>query len=356
MRLVEHEGKELLRAAGVPTAAYETVRPGHGRISLAYPLFLKSQVPASDRMRKGGIIEIADESGLAAAVQQLFATPIDGHAPQYLLAEEKVSATQELYVSFSYTGEARGPVLAVGREGGSGVHVATIIRVPILSGLTQEDAARALVLAGIESADALTDLLTTLWDLFVAQKLMLLEINPLFVREDGSLVAGDAKVMTDPAVTNDAVRPYVALGGDIAVIASGGGASMLTIDLLMRAGGKPANYVEYSGNPPASVVEELTVRVLHTAGLRGAWIVGGTAYFPDTYETMRGFLDGLRRITPKPAYPIVVRRDGPRQQEAKALLEQVARDEGYDITVFGPECSMAASAEELLSRMQSTQP
>jgi succinyl-CoA synthetase beta subunit len=135
------------------------------------------------------------------------------------------------------------------------------------------------------------------------------------------------------------------------VIASGGGASMLNIDILMRAGGKPANYVEYSGNPPRALVQELTTRVLSQPNLQGAWVVGGTANFTDIYETMSGFVDGLRKMSPKPTYPIVIRRDGPRQEEARAMLMEVAANEGYNMHVFGSEISMAESAQRLMSLM-----
>ncbi len=352
MRLVEHEGKELLRAVGIKTSAYEVVRPGQLNVSLSYPIFLKSQVPASDRKRKGGIVEVIDAASFAAATERLFSTSIDGHLPTELLAEEKVQAKNELYVSFSYTSDARGPVLALAKEGGTGVAAAVVTPIPILEGLQREQAIDALVRAGIRATDALVQELIVLWGLFIGQKLVLLEVNPLFLLADGSLIAGDAKVITDAALAKNPERPFIALGGDIAIIASGGGASMLNIDLLMRAGGKPANYVEYSGNPPAEVVEELTVRALSQPKLRGAWVVGGTANFTDNYETMKGFVAGLRRITPKPTYPIIIRRDGPRQAEAKELLERVAREELYALSVFGPELSMAQSADVLLKEMK----
>jgi succinyl-CoA synthetase beta subunit len=159
-------------------------------------------------------------------------------------------------------------------------------------------------------------------------------------------------VVTDDALSGSFERPFITLGGDIAVIASGGGASMLNIDILMRSGGKPANYVEYSGNPPAALVEELTMQVLFQPDLRGAWVIGGTANFTDIYETMSGFVAGLRKITPKPTYPIVIRRDGPRQEEARAMLQEVAKNEGFNMHVFGSEISMAESAKKLIALME----
>ena len=59
---------------------------------------------------------------------------------------------------------------------------------------------------------------------------------------------------------------------------------------------------------------------------------------------MLGFVQGLRKVSPKPTYPIVIRRDGPRQKEAFAMLKEVAEKEGYDFHLYGPETAMSESA------------
>src|SRR5690606_16219520 len=121
------------------------------------------------------------------------------------------------------------------------------------------------------------------------------------------------------------------------------------------AGGRPANYTEYSGNPPREVVAELTKRVLSRNGLKGCWVVGGTANFTDIFETLSGFIDGLRSIKPKPTYPIVIRRDGPRQEEAWAMLKKIGEKEGYDFHLFGRETDMAESAR-IMARLVARKP
>jgi succinyl-CoA synthetase beta subunit len=195
------------------------------------------------------------------------------------------------------------------------------------------------------SAPALRHVAELLLNVFEKEHALLVEINPLFELQDGSFVAGDAKVILDDNVVNPSFHPFLDLPGDIAVLASGGGASMINLDALMRYGGNPANYVEYSGNPPAALVEELTIKVLSKPGLKGCWTVGGTANFTDIYETLSGFVQGLRKITPKPMYPIVVRRDGPRREEAFEMLKQVAKEEGFDFHVYGPEIPMSQTAK-----------
>ena len=185
---------------------------------------------------------------------------------------------------------------------------------------------------------------------------MIAEINPLFRTPSGEFIAGDAKVILDDEKINPGERRFIELDGDIAILASGGGASLLNIDALLRYGGKPANYTEYSGNPPADLVKALTQRVLGRPGLKGAWVIGGTANFTDIYETMRGFLEGLRQVKPKPMYPIVIRRDGPNQKKAFAMLRESAKKEGYDFHLFDSKTSMAESAKVIVRLAYSKKP
>lgn len=141
---------------------------------------------------------------------------------------------------------------------------------------------------------------------------------------------------------------FLELDGDIAILASGGGASLLVMDALSRAGGKPANYTEYSGNPPREKVEKLTRVTLSKECLTGCLVAGAVANFTDIYETLSGFVDGLRQIKPKPLYPIVIRRGGPRQKEAYEMLSRVAKTEGFDIHLFGPETPISVAAREMV--------
>ena len=353
MKLLEHEGKKLFKEYGIPTPHFELVYRDTQGVFSQYPLMLKSQVLAGERMKSGGIMKVSDISEFHSATAMLFSIAIDEELPKVILAEEMIDYVAEYYVSFSYSSDLRSPVLVLNAQGGSGVSSGVIIPVDVLTGCTLEFVNDAILKAGIAPTKAMIEVIVNLWRAFTEEHLLLAEINPLFVLADESVVAGDAKVIRDDASLLNVPKPFVSLGGDIAIIASGGGASMLNIDILMRAGGKPANYVEYSGNPPASVVEELTLRVLSQPGIRGLWVIGGTANFTDIYETLLGFVAGLRLVSPKPNYPIVIRRDGPRQKEAKEMLLGVAANEGYDMHVYGPELSMSGSANELLKIMHS---
>ncbi|MBI4450153.1 hypothetical protein HY634_03780 [Candidatus Uhrbacteria bacterium] len=257
-----------------------------------------------------------------------------------------MDAAAEYYVSFSYDTATRAPVLAVSTKGGMRVTDATTASIDVRDGITDTTIASCLEREAVSAVHraSIAEAIRKLWRCFDEEQLLLAEVNPLFVTRDGRCIAGDAKVVLDDDVVRPQERRFLSLGGDIAILASGGGASLLNIDALLGHGGRPANYTEYSGNPPADVVRDLTRRVLSQEGIRGCWVVGGTANFTDIAATMEGFVAGLRQVTPKPTYPIVVRRDGPRQAEAFAMLRDVAEREGYQLYTFGSETPMEESA------------
>jgi succinyl-CoA synthetase beta subunit len=348
MILLEHQGKEYFRKYGISTPKGELIFKHSEFTTLTPPFVLKAQVPIGDRKKDGGVVFVEDKENFEEVKEKLFSKSVNGFQTSSILAEEKISFQKELYVSFSYDTDLRSPVLAISSIGGSGLNQAKVSPIDLIYGLSEFYLRDILFQSGLTPTKELMKVVFNLWEMFQKERMVLAEINPLFELSSGSYVAGDAKIILDDNVLNSDARPYLNLDGDIAVVASGGGASLINLDALMQYGGKPANYVEYSGNPPAESVRILTKRVLSRPNLKGCWVVGGTANFTDIYETMLGFVQGLREIKPKPTYPIVIRRDGPRQKEAFEMLQKVAKEEGFDFHLFGPETSMAESAKKIV--------
>ncbi len=348
MDCLEHEGKAIFERYGIAIPCGAVLSDAEAEIEMCRtsPVVVKAQVHVGGRGRVGGIRVCTSEHDARDGIRRYLGSTIAGSRVASVLVEEFIDAVAEYYVSVSYDTATRGPVLAFSTRGGVDVTDATVVPVPVRIGITDMQIATALEREHIVHAHraAVADAIQKLWRCFLTERALLTEINPLFLTRDGRAIAGDAKVVLDDDVVRPNERRFLSLGGDIAILASGGGASLLNIDALLAHGGKPANYTEYSGNPSADVVRDLTVRVLAQPHIRGCWAVGGTANFTDIYETMRGFLDGLRMVHPKPTYPIVVRRDGPRQAEAFAMLRDVAVWEGYQLYTFGSETPMEESA------------
>lgn len=344
MNVCEHEGKALLAKhgiaipAGVLLSRVEEIEAAAKRLGGCW--VVKAQVLAGHRAAHGGVVFCESVSDIEKAVSSWLKNGLNGQAVTNALLEEHVTLARELYVSCLYDASARGPILLVGRHGGSGVETRDDIR---SFPLDPRDPKRSLEALNGELgliANALPEFCEKIVKAFFEEDARQIEVNPVAERADGTLVALDAKVALDDAVHDRSAfgASYRALSGDIATLFSGGGASLVNMDAMQRAGLRASNYAEYSGNPPKEKVRELATLVLSKPDLRGALIVGGIANFTDVKETFEGIAEALDIL--KPSYPIVVRRSGPREREGLELLRACAERNGLKIELFGKETSM----------------
>ncbi|MDO8564251.1 MAG: hypothetical protein Q7R87_04540, partial [Nanoarchaeota archaeon] len=63
----------------------------------------------------------------------------------------------------------------------------------------------------------------------------------------------------------------------------------------------------------------------------------------------KGFIEGLKLINPKPDYPIVIRRAGPRDKEAYEMIRNFAKEENIDIHLFDESTSITYPAKIMVS-------
>jgi citryl-CoA synthetase large subunit len=397
MQLKEHEGKAIFRKHGIPVPQGVVAKDAAGAASALAgaqpPLVVKAQVLAGKRGKAGGIIRCQTAADVSAAAARLLGAPLLGETVQEILIEECLDIAEEHYLAIMLDTAARMPRAVLCRKGGMDIeehqkaNPAEVVSVLIdpLDGLHAWQA-RELALAAGFSEKAIAEIagvLVKLYGAFVAEDCKLLEINPLIrtkpaALEAGRLVAGDAKAILDddaefrrelkfPArvgsrpptereiaarKVNDedhrgvAGKTYLDLDGDIGVLASGGGASVTAMDALISYGGRPANYTEYSGNPPAEKVRKLADIVLSKPGLNGCWIVGGTANFTRIDITIQGIIEALAKA--RPGYPIVVRRAGPGDKEAFAMLRAAAEEHGLDIHIYDESTPITVSAKRMV--------
>lgn len=402
MLLYEFEGLELFEKEGINVPRRELVSvedSGQARMTISGSVVLKAQVLSGKRADAGGIVKIQD-SGLKIQeeLENLFKKSVNNEKVTRILVEEEIpyQRQDEYYLSFSYDTQTSGPILTFAASGGTGIEDrgASIFPINILEGVTKETISHP---RGVIPQE-LVEVVIKAWQVFTKYDCELVEINPLVVvqgnastslseyslsepkasRSDTTVYALDAKVILDddadfrreikfpernlfgrePTEAEIEARKidegdhrgtagsvYWDLDGDIAVLAAGGGGSVVNMDALIACGGKPANYTEHSGNPPREKLKKLTKIILSKSGLKGLWIVGGTANFTDIYETLAGVVEGLREVKPKPNFPIVIRRGGPRDKEAFEMLKEVAKNEGFDIHIFGRETPMTSTAK-----------
>ncbi len=371
MILFEYEGKELLARYGISSPKSFLIDSPDFDLKINYPVFVKAQVLSGKRKDAGGIVEALDFEETKKIVKKILGKTVNKEKVEKVLIEEKSDFSKEYYISVSYDTVGRGAIITYSEAGGTGIEERQVRKINL-------DMLRA---KPVYHADRdkiptiLQEVVKRLVDLFLKEDALLVEINPLVI-SGRKAVALDAKIKLDdnafakykdrsyPARSVAGHKPtqneilakkidendyrgtagstYFDLPGDIAVLASGGGASLTAMDALIKAGGKPANYTEYSGNPPKEKVEKLTQIVLSKQNLHGLWVVGAVANFTNIYETLLGFLEALRSVNPKPKFPIVIRRGGPKDKEAFEMLRKV---KDFDLHLYGEEISIAKSAE-----------
>lgn len=383
MNLYEWEGKNLFEKHGIAIPKGVVVRRGNDVSNVLGVLnvenvVVKAQVLSGKRGKNSGIKFCSTAEAVAEAVTELFNTNIRGQYVAAVRIEEKLDIAEEHYLSITYDTNAKQPVLIYSSQGG--MDIEDVPEEKILKTLLD---IRNTELKDIEDIKdiGLRQVMQKLWNCFLTEDTRVVEINPLVKTADGRWIAADAKVALDddafyrhkewadleprtmmgrlPTDRELAVKKidegenyyrgtagkYIEMPGDIAILFSGGGASIANMDALIQQGLKPANYTEYSGNPPREKVYELAKIVLSKPGLRGLWIAGGVANFTNIRETFHGIVDALQEI--KPTYPIVVRRAGPFEEEGMRLMREYGERNGLNIKLFGKETSMSDTARVL---------
>ena len=145
-------------------------------------------------------------------------------------------------------------------------------------------------------------------------------------------------------------KTFIDLHGDIAILASGGGASITAVDALLSYNAHPANYTEYSGNPSPQKVEALTRLVLDIPHINGLFVVGAKANFTRIDETINAILKVIKEKRPR--YPIVFRRAGPGDKEAKEMVEETAKELCLDMEWYGEETAITLAAKRIAENVK----
>ncbi|MCE5249425.1 acetate--CoA ligase family protein [bacterium] len=396
MRLYEYEGKILFRKAGIRVPEGRVVDRDTDLGSLeegSWPKAVKAQILKGGRGKGGGIAFPKNGKELREAVNSLLGVTFHNEEVSRVLVEDFVSIEKEYYLSITYRCDL--PVVIFSQRGGMDVEElsrkepASVIMEPIdiHAGLKSKQAYKILARAGVRGdVEELADMMLKLFKCFYTNDALLAEINPLVLTKRGLLYAVDSKMEIDDealyrqtalklperrdfsrkttqiemlALKNDQMDTrgaagrmfYEIPGGDIVVLASGGGTSSEALDSIYLYGGRPAIFTEYSGNPTSEKVRGLTKIALSYPGeINGIWIVGGRANFTDIYETLvNGIMNGIRETEGfDKRIPIVVRRAGLRDMEAFSTLRMIRRNEKYNIFLRGMETSIGDSAQLLI--------
>ena len=307
MRLYEFEGIELFRREGIPVNDYTLVAsPEQAREKaqqLEFPIVVKAQALTGGRYLAGGVQTARSPEQVEAAARHILGLSIGGFPVHQVALVREVTATREFYLSVTVD-EYRGtPVAILSAEGGVSINKIAWERpesiasmpVSISKGLSSSEAmrmGRQIGLSGKELSQ-IAGILNALYRVFQNHDALIAEINPLARTTKGNYMALDAKVEVDNSslfrhrdlnlsLADRTANPlekkgreigvtYVELDGNIAVIASGAGLGMASMDIIGRRL-RPANFLETGGAITADLLYNVMDLVLQKEGIRAIFI------------------------------------------------------------------------------------
>jgi succinyl-CoA synthetase beta subunit len=358
MDLYEYQGKELFRRAGIPVSEGRlATTPAEARAAaeeLGGPVVVKAQVLTGGRGKAGGVKLATTPDEAEARASGILGLDIKGHVVKRVWVEQASEIAKEYYLSITFDRGTKQPLFMLTTEGGVEIEqvaeenpdALARLHVDPLEGYQPYQGRRLVYGAAIDDPSEQKQILgivEKLYSCFVESDAMLTEINPLIVTPDGEVRALDSKFTVDdsalyrhPDIAEmrdvEAADPherlarekgvtYVKLDGDVGILGNGAGLSMSTVDVVVVAGGRPANFCDLGGGGDAQGVVDALEVITRDPQVKAIFfnIFGGITRCD---EVAKGILQALSEM--KLTLPIVVRLDGTNAEEGRRILADAA--------------------------------
>jgi succinyl-CoA synthetase beta subunit len=300
MNIHEYQAKALLRQYGVAVpegrVAFSAQEAADAANALGGPVWVvKSQIHAGGRGAgrftndpggKGGVRVLKSVEDVRANAQQMLSSVLvtkqtgpAGKEVKRLYVEEGCDIARELYLGMLVDRATSRITIMASTEGGMEIEEVAhhspekILKVAIdpatgLQPFHARQVAFGLGLTG-KQVGAASKFIAALYQAFVDLDASIVEVNPLVVTGEGSVIALDAKLNFDdnalfrhpdiealrdedeeePAEIEAAKHGlnYVKLDGNIGCMVNGAGLAMATMDIIKLYGGEPANFLDVGG-------------------------------------------------------------------------------------------------------------
>ena len=366
MDLYEYQARELFAAHGVPVLAGIVARTPDEAYEAAQKLLadndllvVKAQVKIGGRGKAGGVKLARSAEEAREKAEAILGMDIKGHTVQSVLIAAGADIAEEFYFSILLDGSERRELALCSAQGGMDIetlareHPEALARVGLdpKVGIDEDVAAQILGEAGFNRShvEKLAPVLVKLWDTYRGEDATLVEVNPLVLTEQGDVLALDGKVSLDnnaafrhpehaayadvaaqdprEAMAKEAGLNYVRLEGQVGVIGNGAGLVMSTLDVVALAGEewgvKPANFLDIGGGASAEVMAKGLDVILGDDQVRSVFVnVFGGITACD--QVARGIVGALEALGDTASKPLVVRLDGNKVEEGRAILAAAA--------------------------------
>jgi succinyl-CoA synthetase beta subunit len=363
--LFEYQARDLFAEHGVPVLPADVAEtPDQAKAAAARlggRTVVKAQVKTGGRGKAGGVKLAADPDDARVKAEQILGMDIKGHTVRKVMLAQTAEIESEYYVSFLLDRSNRTFLAMASVEGGMEIEEIAVtkpealVRIPVdaTAGLTPEKAREIVAAAHFpgQIATQVADVLMSLWNVFVEEDALLVEVNPLVKTSDGQVVALDGKVTLDgnaafrrpghaqfedraaadplEAKAKEKLLNYVKLDGEVGIIGNGAGLVMSTLDVVAYAGErhggvKPANFLDIGGGASAEVMANGLEIILGDPAVRSVFVnvFGGITACDAVANGIVQAFALLESRGEAVAKPLVVRLDGNNAELGRKILDE----------------------------------
>jgi len=361
MNLHEYQAKDVFRTYGIPVPPGRVARSADEAVAAAEALggpvwVVKAQVHAGGRGKAGGVKVVRDLDAVRAAAKGMLGknlvtkqTGAEGLPVGSVYVESGSAIEREIYLSLTLNRE-RGRIAVIASAAG-GMDIEEVaahtpekilaVSIDPAAGLQPYQCRKLAFGLGLSGKQIgqFQSIVTALQKLYFETDASLVEVNPLIVTKDGTLLALDAKINIDanaifrqPELAKlrdvsqeDAMERrasehdlnYVSLDGNIACMVNGAGLAMATMDLIKLHGGQPANFLDVGGGATAERVTIAFELILSNKKVRAILvnIFGGIVRCDTIAE---GIITAVKNVGVQ--VPVVVRLEGTNAPKAREML------------------------------------
>jgi succinyl-CoA synthetase beta subunit len=385
--LFEYQARDLFESYGVPVlAGLIADTPEEAKAAaekIGGTVVVKAQVKVGGRGKAGGVKVVHNADDAFTAAEAILGLDIKGHVVKRVMIAAGARIEKEFYFSVLLDRANRSYLSLCSVEGGMEIEELAVerpdalarVEVDPIAGIDLEKA-KAIAVAGgfpADLVDKVAPVIVKLYDVYKGEDATLVEVNPLVLTEAGDIVALDGKVSLDEnaefrhanhAELEDAAAAdpleakakannlnYVKLDGEVGIIGNGAGLVMSTLDVVAYAGEnfggvKPANFLDIGGGASAAVMAAGLDVILGDPQVKSVFVnvFGGITACDAVANGIVGALETLGDTASK---PLVVRLDGNKVEEGRAIL--IAANHPL-VTLATSMDEGAAKAAELASK------
>ena len=299
MKIHEYQAKALFKSYDISIPDGEVAFSPDEAVTVAekldgYPVVIKAQIHAGGRGKGGGVKLAQSKAEARNLAQEIIGmnlvthqTGPEGQPVKKVLVEQGLNIEKELYLSIIPDRATAKIVVMASEAGGMDIEevAATtpqkIVKIFINPLLGIQAYHCRQVAFGLNLSPPLmkpfVGMLRKLYQLFSDYDCSLVEINPLVITAEETVIALDAKInFDDNALFRhkdilelrdvDEENPleveaskfnlnYINLDGNVGNMVNGAGLAMATMDLIKLAGAEPANFLDVGGGASAEMVE-----------------------------------------------------------------------------------------------------